>query len=1157
VLRKVLVANRGEIAIRAFRAMYELGIRSVAVYTPDDRGSVHRVKADEAYEVGERGHPVKAYLDVELIVGLARRVKADGVYPGYGFMSEDPRLATACAEADITFVGPSADVLRRVGNKVRAREAARAAGLPVADASDILDDPDAAAALAEELGFPVFVKAAQGGGGRGMRLVPEPAGLRDAVRTAMSEAEGAFGDPSVYLEQAIVRPRHIEVQVLADARGEVVHLFERDCSVQRRHQKVIELAPSPNLDPAVRDRLCEDAVRFARSVGYVNAGTVEFLVDRETGAHVFIEMNPRIQVEHTVTEEVTDVDLVRSQLLIAGGATLADLGLEQERIRTRGAALQCRITTEDPAAGFRPDTGRIATYRAPGGAGIRLDEGSAYVGAEISPYFDPLLLKVTARGRDLSIAINRARRAVEEVRVRGVQTNQGFLGAVLDDPDFRAGRTYTTFVEERPGLLERSRRGDRASRLLRRVAEVTVNRPNGTAPRGVPDPAAKLPPLPAGDPPDGPKQRLEALGPAGFARWLREQDALQVTDTTFRDAHQSLFATRLRTYDLVRVAPYQAHLLPAMLSVECWGGATFDVALRFLHEDPWERLAVLRELMPNQCLQMLLRGANLLGYERYPDDVVRAFVEEAVAAGIDVFRIFDALNNVEPMRVAIETTIAAGAVAEGAICYTGDLSDPGERTYTLDYYLRIAEQLADAGVHILAIKDMAGLLRPPAARRLVGALRERFDQPVHLHTHDTAGGQLATYLAAVEAGVDAVDGAAASMAGMTSQPALSSIVSAMDNTERATPLSLDAVLELEPYWEAVRTLYGPFESGLRAPTGRLYRHEIPGGQLSNLRQQAIGLGLGERFEEIELAYAKANALLGHIVKVTPTSKVVGDLALFVVSGGIDWDELRERPQEYDLPGSVLGFLRGELGEPAGGLPQPFAERALRAAAKKADDGGEAAAKRADDGGEAAAKEAEDGAAGAGDAVADAPGPLAEPGPARRAALSARIFPGPAKDRAEALETYSDVSVIPTAGFFYGLQDGKELTIELEPGVRLILELEAVGEPDERGMRTVLTRFNGQMRPIDVRDESIEAEVAALERADPRNPHHVAAPLTGVVTVMAEQGDEVGEGEAVAVLEAMKMESTITAPRAGTVERVAAKSGTRLDQGDLVLVLGEA
>ena len=1125
---KVLVANRGEIAVRAFRAAYELGIASAALYTPDDRGSVHRVKADEAYEVGEAGHPVRAYLDIDLVVGLAERIGADAIYPGYGFMSENPDLARACARADITFVGPPAHVLAAAGNKVRAREAAQRCGVPVLGASGVLDDADGARAASAGMEFPLFVKAAEGGGGRGMRLVAASRDLEDAVHSAMREAQAAFGDPSVYLEEALVRPRHIEVQVLGDTEGRVVHLFERDCSVQRRHQKVIELAPAPNLAPTLRERLCDDAVRFAHEVGYVNAGTVEFLVERERGEHVFIEMNPRIQVEHTVTEETTDVDLVRSQLLIAGGATLEDLGLRQETLRQRGVALQCRITTEDPAADFRPDTGRISAYRAPGGAGIRLDEGTAYVGAEISPYYDPLLLKVTARGENLRTAIARARRAVDEVRVRGVSTNQAFLRAVLDDPDFCAGRTYTTFVDERPALTAVGVRGDRASRLLRRLAEVTVNNPHGPMPT-MADAATKLPALPAGDPPPGSRQRLEELGPAGFARWLRAESSLQVTDTTLRDAHQSLLATRMRTFDMAAVATHLAYLLPQMLSLEVWGGATFDVALRFLAEDPWERLALLRERVPNLCLQMLLRGRNLLGYEPYSESAVRAFVAEARATGIDVFRIFDALNNVEPMRAAIDATLEAGAVAEGALCYTGDLSNPAERVYTLDYYLRIAEGLVTAGAHVLAIKDMAGLLRAPAARTLVTRLREEFDLPVHLHTHDTPGGQLATYLAAIDAGVDAVDGAAAPMAGRTSQPTLSGIVSATDFTDRATGLSLDALLDLEPYWEAVRSSYAPFETRMRAPTGRLYRHQIPGGQLSNLRQQSLGLGLGERFEEIEAAYVRANGLLGDIVKVTPTSKVVGDLALFVVSGGIDWDDLREHPERFDLPDSVLAFLRGELGEPAGGLPQPFAERALRGASASGADGA---------------------------AHHDAP-PLPEPGPGRRAALSKLMFPGPFRDQQEARERYGDVSVIPTLPFFYGLKEGNEHAIDLEPGVRLVVGLEAIGEPDARGMRTVLTRLNGQLRPIDVRDESIQVSSAAVERADPNDSDHVASPLAGIVTVQVKEDDEVAEGDAIAVLEAMKMESTITAPHTGRVARIAARTGGRLEQGDLILVLEAA
>jgi len=1129
-MRKVLVANRGEIATRAFRAAYELGLRSVAIYTPEDRESVHRVKADEAYEIGEPGHPVRGYLDPELIADTAKAVGADAVYPGYGFLSENPDLASACVARDLTFVGPPAEVLERVGDKVRARAAAIEAGLPVLRATELLEEGADVVALAEDLGMPVFVKAAHGGGGRGMRLVTELDDLEEAVGAARREAESAFGNSAVYLERAMVRPRHIEVQVLADGHGGLVHLFERDCSVQRRHQKVVEIAPAPNLDPEFRDRICADAVQFAKHVGYVNAGTVEFLVDDTEGEHVFIEMNPRIQVEHTVTEETTDVDLVRTQLLVAEGARLNELNLTQDKIRQRGFALQCRITTEDPSAGFRPDTGTISAYRAPGGAGVRLDEGSAFVGAEISPYFDPLLLKLTTRGVDMQIAIARARRAVEEVRIRGVTTNQAFLGKLLDDPDFRAGDLHTTFIDERPQLTAIAPGGDRATRILRLLSERTVNRPFGRAPAG-PDPRTKLPRMPKGDPPAGSKQRLTELGPQGLARWLRSRDALQLTDTTLRDAHQSLFATRMRTHDMEVVAPHIARLGADMFSLEVWGGATFDVALRFLAEDPWERIARLRELIPNVCLQMLLRGRNLLGYEPYPDEAVRAFVFEAVDAGVDIFRIFDALNNVEPMRAAIAATVEAGAVAEGAICYTGDLLDPGERLYTLDHYLAVAEQLVDAGAHILAIKDMAGLLRAPAAVKLVTRLRREFDLPVHLHTHDTAGGQLATYLAAIEAGVDAVDGAAASMAGMTSQPSLASIVAATDHTARATPISLESLLEIEPYWEAVRSTYAPFESGLRAPTGRVYRHQIPGGQLSNLHQQAAALGLGDRFEEVELAYEKANALLGNIIKVTPTSKVVGDLALFVVSAGINWDELASNPERFDLPASVIQLLRGDLGTPAGGFPQPFTERALRGAERPTENGNALTPELRER--------------------------LAQPGTDRRAALSELQFPGPTQERADAYARYGDVSHIPTRAFLYGLPDDGDVSIELGPGVRLILELEAIGEPDDRGMRTVLVRVNGQLRPIDVRDESIEAPTAKVERADPNDASHVAAPLTGVVTLRVQPGDEVEAGQPLAVLEAMKMESTVTAPVGGTVKRVPVPSGTRLEQGDLIAVVAEA
>jgi pyruvate carboxylase len=1120
---KVLVANRGEIAVRAFRAAYELGAQTVAVFPWEDRNSVHRLKADESYQIGEEGHPVRAYLSVDEIVAAAQRAGVDAVYPGYGFLSENPELAEACAQAGITFVGPPASVLELTGNKARAIAAARDAGLPVLASTEPSADVATVLADAENMPFPVFVKAVAGGGGRGMRRVAEPTDLSAAVQAAMREAEAAFGDATVFVEQAVVEPRHIEVQILADGAGNVVHLFERDCSVQRRHQKVVELAPAPNLDPALRERICADAVAFARHIGYVNAGTVEFLLDRQ-GRHVFIEMNPRIQVEHTVTEEVTDVDLVQSQLRIAAGETLADLGLSQDTIVLRGAALQCRITTEDPANGFRPDTGRITTYRSPGGAGIRLDGGAA-LGGQVEAHFDSLLVKLTCRGRTFDIAVARARRAVAEFRVRGVATNIPFLQALLDDPDFAAGRVTTSFIDERPHLLTARSSADRGTKLLTYLADLTVNKPHGARPHLV-DPLEKLPPVDLRAPaPDGSRQRLAELGPERFAQELRGQVALAVTDTTFRDAHQSLLATRVRSKDLLGVAPYLARTTPQLLSLECWGGATYDVALRFLHEDPWDRLAALREAVPNVCLQMLLRGRNTVGYTPYPEAVTDAFVREAAATGIDIFRVFDALNDVAQMRPAIDAVRATGtAVAEVALCYTGDLSDPGEDLYTLDYYLRLAERIVAAGAHVLAIKDMAGLLRPPAAARLVTALRERFDAPVHLHTHDTAGGQLATLLAAWSAGVDAVDGAVASMAGTTSQPPLSAIVAATDATERATGLDLAAVNDLEPYWEAVRRLYAPFESGLPSPTGRVYTHEIPGGQLSNLRQQAIALGLGQRFEEVENAYAAADRLLGRLVKVTPSSKVVGDLALQLVGSGVSVEDFAAEPGKYDLPDSVIGFLRGELGDPPGGWPEPFRTRALEGR-----------------------RPAEPPAA----LSADDERGLAE---APRQTLNRLLFPAPAREYAAHQEQYGDVSVLPTKDFLYGLRSDVEHPVDLEPGVTLLMGIEAIGDPDERGMRTVMCTLNGQLRPVAVRDRSIDAAVKAAEKADRSDPGQIAAPFAGVVTLQVKEGDPVESGQAIATIEAMKMEAAITAPVAGTVNRAAIGEVTQVEGGDLLVVV---
>ncbi|MEV6443633.1 pyruvate carboxylase [Amycolatopsis sp. NPDC051716] len=1124
MFRKVLVANRGEIAIRAFRAGYELGAGTVAVFPHEDRNSLHRLKADEAYEIGEPGHPVRAYLSVDEIVAAAEKAGADAVYPGYGFLSENPDLARACEEAGITFVGPSADILELTGNKARAVKAAREAGVPVLGSSEPSSDVDALVAAAEELGFPVFVKAVAGGGGRGMRRVEDPAVLRESIEAAAREAESAFGDPTVFLEKAVVEPRHIEVQILADGAGNIIHLYERDCSVQRRHQKVVELAPAPNLDPELRDRICADAVKFAKKIGYRNAGTVEFLLDKQ-GNHVFIEMNPRIQVEHTVTEEVTDVDLVQSQLRIASGETLDDLGLSQDKIYLRGAALQCRITTEDPANGFRPDTGMISAYRSPGGSGIRLDGGTAFSGTEISAHFDSLLVKLTCRGRDFKTAVGRARRAVAEFRIRGVATNIPFLQAVLDDPDFRAGRVTTSFIEERPQLLTARQSADRGTRLLTYLADQTVNKPHGERPK-TPDATVKLPKLPKdAQPAPGSKQKLAELGPAGFARWLRESPHIGVTDTTFRDAHQSLLATRVRSKDLLAVAPVVANTLPQLLSLECWGGATYDVALRFLAEDPWERLAALREAVPNICLQMLLRGRNTVGYTPYPTEVTNAFVQEATKTGIDIFRIFDALNDVEQMRPAIEAVRETGsAVAEVALCYTSDLSDPGEKLYTLDYYLKLAEQIVGAGAHVLAIKDMAGLLRAPAATKLVTALRKEFDLPVHIHTHDTAGGQLATYLAAINAGADAVDGAVSSMAGTTSQPSLSSIVAATDHSARTTGLDLRAIGDLEPYWESVRKIYAPFEAGLASPTGRVYDHEIPGGQLSNLRTQAIALGLGDRFEDIEAMYAAADKILGHLVKVTPSSKVVGDLALHLVGAGVSPADFEAEPNKFDIPDSVIGFLRGELGDPPGGWPEPFRTKALE--------------------GRAAAKPVAELSEEDRTALAEHP----------RRTLNRLLFPGPTKEFEAHREAYGDTSVLPSKDFFYGLRPGEEYPVDLEPGVRLLIELEAIGEADERGVRTVMSTLNGQLRPIQIRDRSIASDIPATEKAEKGNPKQVAAPFAGVVTLQVAEGDTVEAGATVATIEAMKMEASITASAGGKVARRAITAVQQVEGGDLLLVL---
>ena len=1147
MFEKILVANRGEIAIRAFRAGYELGAKTVAVYPHEDRNSVHRQKADEAYQIGEEGHPVRAYLNIDEIIRVAKEAGADAIYPGYGFMSENPDLARAAAENGIKFVGPKAEILELAGNKVAALKAAKAAGIPVLASSEPSDDAELLIAEADKIGFPIFVKAVAGGGGRGMRRVDKREDLPEALGAAMREAGTAFGDPTVFIEQAVQRPRHIEVQVLADNDSNTVHLFERDCSVQRRHQKVVEIAPAPNLDESIRQALFRDAVKFAQALGYQNAGTVEFLLETDgprAGKHVFIEMNPRVQVEHTVTEEITDVDIVASQMRIASGESLADLGISQDSIQVRGWALQSRITTEDPANGFRPDVGTITVYRSAGGSGVRLDGGTIYTGAEVSPHFDSMLAKLTCRGRDYATAVARARRALAEFRVRGVATNIPFIQNVLNDPQFIAGDVATDFIDSRPDLLTGNESQDRGTKALNYLAHVTVNQPNGERIEGI-DPRKKLPTFP-GDksdeperspfdgpsqtahPADGWRQKLLELGPEGFAKALRESKAVGITDTTFRDAHQSLLATRVRTRDLLAAAPAYAHTVPQLFSMEVWGGATYDVSLRFLGEDPWERLEALRTAVPNINLQMLLRGRNTVGYTPYPTEVTDAFVDEAARTGIDIFRIFDALNDVSQMAPAIKAVRETGtAVAEVALCYTGNLLDANEKLYTLDYYLDLAQQIVDAGAHVLAIKDMAGLLRPAATVKLVTALRERFDLPVHVHTHDTAGGQLATLMAAINAGVDAVDVASAAMAGTTSQPSASALIAALENTERDPGLSLDAVASLEPYWEAVRAMYKPFESGLPAPTGRVYQHEIPGGQLSNLRQQAVALGLGERFEAIESMYASVNDMLGNVVKVTPSSKVVGDLALQLVGSGVPAADFEANPQNYDIPDSVIQFLSGELGNPPGGWPEPFRTKALQGRNVKS---------HIED------LSAEDAAA------------LTSDSDTIRGTLNRLLFAGPTRDFAASVENYGDLSVLHTRDYLFGLVPGVEHVISLGTGVRLLVKLVSVSEPDEKGMRTVVVNLNGQSRQIKVRDESVESTVKSAPKADPNNSGHVAAPFAGAVTVNVQVGDLIEAGQSVATIEAMKMEAGITANTGGVVTQITLNGTSQVQGGDLLLVI---
>jgi pyruvate carboxylase len=1144
-IRKLLAANRSEIAIRIFRAANELGLRTVGIYSQEDRLALHRFKADEAYQVGAGKGPVVAYLDIAGIVALAKEKGVDAIHPGYGFLSENPAFARACQKAGIAFIGPTPELLELLGDKTAARRLADSAGVPVLPGTeDSLSSPAEARKFAASIGYPVIVKAAMGGGGRGMRVVRSEAELDQRLEEAQGEAKSAFGDASVFLEKYLPRARHLEVQILADNHGNLLHLYERDCSVQRRHQKVVEVAPAANLPRSVRAELCDAAVRLVRKAKYQNAGTVEFLYDVDAQKWYFIEVNPRIQVEHTVTEMVTGIDLVRSQILVAQGHKLHDEPLalpEQANVPLYGAALQCRVTTEDPEKNFAPDYGKLTTYRSPAGFGIRLDGGTAYAGAVLAAYYDSLLVKVTAWGTKLPEACQRMDRALREFRIRGVKTNIPFLENVVNHPRFRAGEVTTSFLDESPELFRLQSRGDRATKLLSYLGDVILN--GNPEVKGKPVPKvlekATLPSVPGIEPPPGTRQLLQKLGPKKFAAWARKEKRLLITDTTFRDANQSLMATRVRTHDLLATASAIAQRLPNLFSVEMWGGATFDTAMRFLHEDPWQRLRDLRQHIPNICFQMLLRGANAVGYTSYPDNVIVEFVRESFAQGIDIFRIFDSLNSIENMRVSIDAVLETGAVCEPAICFTGDIFDRARPKYSLKYYVSMAKQLEKLGAHFLGIKDMAGLCKPYAAYELVKTLRKEIAIPVHFHTHDTSGVNSASILKAADAGADVADAAIAAMSGGTSQPNLNSIVEALRHTPRDTDLDIEALNECSDYWETVRTYYLPFDSGPKAGSARLYQHEIPGGQYTNLREQAAAMGLGHRWREVEKMYAGVNQLFGDIVKVTPSSKVVGDMTLFLMANELQPGDLLKLDEKHDLslPNSVVEMFSGVLGVPPGGWPRELQKIILRGAAPLEGRPGESLA-----------------AVDLADASATLEKKLTHT-VRRDDLLSYLLYPDVFVKYDKFRQTYADVSVLPTPAFYYGLASGEEITIEIEPGKTLILKFLTASDPHPDGMRTLFFELNGQPREVNVRDHALRVVERTHPKADPADPGQVAAPTAGVISGIAVQANHpVERGAKLLTLEAMKMQSNIYAPIAGRVVKLLVTPGQHVEAKDLLVAI---
>jgi len=1141
-IRKLLVANRSEIAIRVMRAATELGIGTVAVYAEEDRFALHRFKADESYKLGAPGRPLAAYLDIETVLRIACEAKVDAIHPGYGFLSENPEFADACAESGIIFVGPPASVMRALGNKVSARNLAESAGVPVVPATGPLpDDPAAAAKLAAQVGYPLMLKASWGGGGRGMRVIREPEQLEEDIAAARREAAAAFGNDEVYLEKLVERARHVEVQILGDAHGNIVHLFERDCSVQRRNQKVVERAPAPYLSAEQREELCGYALRLTKAAEYRNAGTVEFLMDCDSSAFYFIEVNPRIQVEHTVTEEITGIDIVKAQIHLAQGARIGDADsgvLTQKNIRLNGHALQCRVTTEDPENNFIPDYGRIRNYRSASGFGIRLDGGTAYSGALITPYYDSLLVKVTAWAPTPEESVMRMHRALREFRIRGVSTNLLFLEQLITHPKFLHADYTTRFIDETPELFDFPRRLDRATRLLRFMGDVIVNGNPEVEGRIEVATRASVPvPDSVGEVSPGTVQKLDELGAEGFSKWLLAKPEIMITDTSMRDAHQSLLATRMRTDDIVKIAPAYAERLPQLLSLECWGGATFDVAMRFLKEDPWQRLEIIKECAPNILLQMLLRSSNAVGYTNYPDNVVQAFVKEAAQTGIDLFRVFDSLNWVENMRVALDAVLESGKLCEAAICYSGDVLKPAPNKYDLSYYVGMARELEKAGAHILSIKDMAGVCRPAAIEVLVRALKNEIGLPIHFHTHDTSGIGAASVLAAVHAGVDAVDLAMDSVSGLTSQPNLGSVVDALRGDVRDPGLGREAIREISRYWELVREYYEAFESDIRAGTADVYRHAMPGGQYTNLREQARALGVAHRWPEVAERYAEVNELFGDVIKVTPTSKVVGDMAIAMVTGELTAEDVLEPDKEIAFPESVVSLFRGDIGQPIGGFPKALQKKILKGETPLTERPG-AIMPPAD---------------------LDAEREQAEKRVGRRLSdrelCSYLLYPAVFEDFAKVRRSYGDIAVLPTPVFFYGLKTHEEVEVRLERGKTLIIRLLGVSDVDDKGQRRVFFELNGQPRTVEIADRSRAASVKSHPKADPDNPNHVAAPMPGrIVSIGVKKGQAVERGDALLAIEAMKMETLLRAERDGKIKAVPAAVGMSVEAHDLLIEL---